>query len=166
MAERRPTRVSAGLLMYREAADGIEVFLVHPGGPFFRNKDEGAWTIPKGVIEEGEEPLAAAQREFTEETGFTPSGPYLPLTPVKQKGGKVVMAWAFRGDCDPFTVKANTFTIEWPRGSGRMREFPEIDYAAFFPVAEARRKLNPAQVAFLDDLLQQLAQENGSGGQS
>jgi predicted NUDIX family NTP pyrophosphohydrolase len=140
--------------MFRERAGAIEVFLVHPGGPYFRNKDEGAWTIPKGQIEAGEEPLDAALREFVEETGMTPSGPYLPLSPVRQKGGKTVMGWAFRGDAaDPITIRPNRFTLEWPPRSGRMREFPEIDYAGFFALEEARRKLNPAQVAFVDELL-------------
>lgn len=154
MTSARIVVASAGLLMFRERADGLEVFLVHPGGPYFRNRDDGAWTIPKGQIEPGEEPLAAACREFVEETGLTPDGPYVPLTPVRQKGGKTVMAWAFRGDVpDPITIRPNRFTLEWPPRSGRMREFPEIDFAAYFTVEEARRKLNPAQVAFLDELL-------------
>jgi predicted NUDIX family NTP pyrophosphohydrolase len=141
--------------MFRQRADQLEVFLVHPGGPYFRNKDDGAWTIPKGQIENDEDPLDAARREFVEETGLTPEGPYLPLVSVRQKGGKTVMGWAFRGDAaDPVTIHPNTFMLEWPPRSGRMREFPEIDFAAFFTVEEARRKLNPAQVAFLDELVQ------------
>lgn len=144
--------------MFRQRAGVLEVFLVHPGGPYFRNKDEGAWTIPKGQIEPGEEPLDAACREFVEETGLSPQGPYLPLAPVRQKGGKTVMGWAFRGDvADPVTIRPNRFTIEWPPRSGRMREFPEIDFAAFFTVDEARRKLNPAQVAFVEELEQIVA---------
>ncbi len=157
MSTRSGGKTSAGLLLFRERDGALELFLVHPGGPFFRGRDEGAWTIPKGLIENGEDALAAARREFHEETGFTPEGPFLPLTPVRQRGGKTVFAWAFRGDCDPFTVKANTFVLEWPPGSGRQREFPEIDYAAFFSVDEARRKLNPAQAAFVDELIAILA---------
>ena len=115
--------------MFRQRTGVLEVFLVHPGGPYFRNKDEGAWTIPKGQIEPGEEPIDAACREFVEETGLTSQGPYLPLTPVRQKGGKTVMGWAFRGDvADPITIRPNRFTLEWPPRSGRMREFPEIDF--------------------------------------
>jgi predicted NUDIX family NTP pyrophosphohydrolase len=157
MPSSRTARASAGLLMFRERAGVLEVFLVHPGGPYFRNKDEGAWTIPKGQIEEGEEPLDAARREFREETGLSSDGPYLPLAAVKQKSGKTVMGWAFRGDAvDPVTIRPNTFRLEWPPRSGRMREFPEIDFAGFFTVDEARRKLNPAQVAFLDQLIQMI----------
>ena len=147
---------SAGLLMYRTGNGQLEVLLVHPGGPFWKNKDAGAWTIPKGEIEPGEEPLAAAQREFEEELGFKPRGPWLRLTRIKQKSGKVVYAWAFEGDCDPAAVRSNTFQIEWPPRSGRLQEFPEIDRASFFTLDAAREKLNPAQVLWLDQLRDQL----------
>ena len=146
------SRVSAGLLMYRRDEGGLQVLLVHPGGPFFRNKDEGAWSIPKGEVGPGEDPLAAAVREFAEETGVEPTGPFLALTPVKQKGGKVVHAWAFEGDCDPAALVCNTFTIEWPPRSGRRVEFPEIDRAGFFGLAEARRKVNAGQAPLIDEL--------------
>lgn len=154
MPSSHAAKASAGLLMFRQRAGVLEVFLVHPGGPYFRNKDEGAWTIPKGQIEAGEEPIEAALREFTEETGLRPEGPYLPLSPIRQKGGKTVMGWAFRGDTtDPVRIRPNSFTLEWPPRSGHMREFPEVDFAAFFTIEEARRKLNPAQVAFVDELV-------------
>ena len=117
-------RISAGLLMYRISNGGIEVLLAHPGGPFFQNKNEGAWSIPKGEIEPGEDLLIAAQREFEEETGLTLSGPFIPLGSVKQKGGKEVHAWAFSGDCDPKANVSNKFSIEWPPKSGRQEEFP------------------------------------------
>lgn len=147
------SRTSAGLLMYRRAGDRVEVLLVHPGGPYYRNKDEGAWSIPKGEIEPGEDPLDAAVREFGEETGLVAGGPFLALAPVRQKGGKVVHAWAFEGDCDPGAIVCNTFSMEWPPRSGRQSEFPEVDRAGFFGPDEARRKVNAGQVSLIDELL-------------
>lgn len=149
-------RKSAGLLVYREAANGsgIEVLLVHPGGPFWRNKDEGAWTIPKGEFDDPEEPLEAAQREFKEELGSSPpAGEYFPLKPIKQKNNKIVHAWAVKGDFDPATLKSNTFSCEWPPKSGRIQEFPEIDRAEWFTTDEAKRKINLAQGALIDELM-------------
>lgn len=140
------------------ARGASRVLLVHPGGPFWQTRDEGGWTIPKGGIGEAEQPLAAAQREFKEETGFEPQPPFLELAPIKQKGGKIVQAWAFAGDCDPNRARSNTFTMEWPPRSGQVREFPEIDRAAWFGIEEAKKKLNAAQVALLEDLQQKRAQ--------
>jgi predicted NUDIX family NTP pyrophosphohydrolase len=145
------TRVSAGLLMYRIQNGELQVLLAHPGGPFFKNKDDGAWTIPKGEIEPGEDLLEAAKREFEEETGVTPTGPVTALTPIQQKGGKIVHAWAFKGDCNPVAIVSNTFTIEWPPRSGRLMEFPEIDRADFFDVAAAGRKINTAQMPLIEE---------------
>jgi predicted NUDIX family NTP pyrophosphohydrolase len=145
-------RLSAGLLMYRIEDDGVEVLLAHPGGPFFRNKDEGAWSIPKGEPDGDEDLLLTAQREFEEETGITPTGPFMPLKPIKQKGGKIVHAWAFKGDCDPKTVRSNTFVMEWPPKSGRQAEFPEIDRAEFFDLKTARTKIKAGQEALLEEL--------------
>ncbi|HXI25715.1 MAG TPA: NUDIX domain-containing protein [Pyrinomonadaceae bacterium] len=147
---------SAGLLLYREGDDdsGIEILLVHPGGPFWRNKDEGAWTIPKGEFDDFEEPLEAAKREFKEELGSpSPVGEYFPLEPIKQKNNKTVHAWAVKGDFDPATLKSNTFSCEWPPKSQRMQEFPEVDRAEWFAPDEARRKIIGAQVALIDQLL-------------
>ena len=140
--------------MYRLTSDGTpEVLLVHPGGPFFADKDAGSWTIPKGMPDGGEDLLACARREFREETGFDPgAGPFVPLGEVKQKGGKTVHAWAFAGDCDPADVKSNAFKCQWPPRSGKWASFPEVDRAGFFTIDEARLKLNPAQVAFLERL--------------
>ena len=149
-------RTSAGLLMYRVKDGAPEVLLVHPGGPFFRNKDKAAWSIPKGEPDEGEELLAAACREFEEETGVKAAGPFVPLKPIKQKGGKIVHAWAFEGDCDPAAVKSNTFTIEWPPRSGRQAEFPEIDRAEFFDLAAARKKIKAGQEGLIDQLAEVL----------
>jgi predicted NUDIX family NTP pyrophosphohydrolase len=148
---------SAGLLMYRRSGATLEVLLVHPGGPFWTKKDVGAWSIPKGEYEAGEEALAAAAREFQEETGLVVRGPYTPLTPIRQQGGKVVQAWAFEGDCDAESLKSTTFSLEWPRGSGRRQEFPEVDRAGWFSLAEARRKILPAQAALLDELTAMMA---------
>jgi predicted NUDIX family NTP pyrophosphohydrolase len=145
-------RVSAGLLMYRICEGELQVLLAHQGGPFFKNKDDGAWTIPKGEIERGEDLLEAAKREFEEETGITPSGPFIALSPIKQKGGKIVHAWAFKGDCDPTTIVSNIFTMEWPPKSGRQMEFPEIDRAAFFVVTKAKRKIKAGQEELIEEL--------------
>ena len=146
------SRVSAGLLMYRIQNGKLQVLLAHPGGPFFKNKDEGAWTIPKGEIESGEDLLEAAKREFEEEIGVTPTGPFIALTPIGQKGGKIVHAWAFEGDCDPGAIVSNKFRLEWPPRSGRLMDFPEIDRAEFFDVAVASRKIKSAQAALIDEL--------------
>ena len=150
---------SAGLLMFRRAKEW-EFFLVHPGGPFFARKDDGVWTIPKGLIEPGEGALEVAAREFEEETGLSPTscglrGDPIPLGSVQQRSGKRVEAWGFEGEWPPGReVTSNTFELEWPPRSGRRQVFPEVDRGGFFPLAEARRKLNPAQVEFLDRLLQ------------
>jgi predicted NUDIX family NTP pyrophosphohydrolase len=144
---------SAGLLMYRRGAGSApQVLLAHPGGPFWRGKDEGAWTIPKGEYESPEEPLAAAQREFTEETGFAVMPPFLPLGEIVQKSGKRITAWAVAGDCDPAQLRCNTFEVEWPPRSGNRQSFPEIDRIEWFGLDEARRKIIPAQSPLLDRL--------------
>jgi predicted NUDIX family NTP pyrophosphohydrolase len=146
------SKVSAGLLMYRIRDGEREFLLAHPGGPFWKNQDDGAWTIPKGEIHEGEEPLVAAQREFEEEIGFKPEGQFLPLTPITQKSGKIVHAWAFEGDCDTACIRSNTFEMEWPPKSGRFQTYPEVDRVCFFRIVEAKCKINPAQAAFLQKL--------------
>ena len=145
-------RISAGLLMYRIQDGKLQVLLAHPGGPRFENRDEKAWSIPKGEVEPGEDLLETAKREFEEETGIAPTGPFIALTPIKQKGGKLVHAWAFKGDCDPSTVISNTFKMEWPPKSGRQMEFPEMDRADFFDVAAASRKIKNAQAALIEEL--------------
>lgn len=149
-------RVSAGLLMYRICGGRLQVLLAHPGGPFFKNKDAGAWSIPKGEVEPDEDLLKTAQREFEEETGVVPTAPFIALSPVKQKGGKLVHAWAFAGDCDPGAIVSNTFTMEWPPKSKRQVEFPEVDRAEFFDVVTAKEKIKPAQAALIDELEQHL----------
>jgi predicted NUDIX family NTP pyrophosphohydrolase len=146
------SKVSAGLIMYRFRAGELEVLLVHPGGPYWKNKDEGAWTIPKGEVEGDEELLAVALREFTEETGLVPRPPYTPLTPIKQRAGKAVHAWAFEGDCDPAAIRSNMFSMQWPPRSGKTATFPEVDRASFYSVPDAKQKINPAQAALLDEL--------------
>jgi predicted NUDIX family NTP pyrophosphohydrolase len=145
-------RVSAGLLMYRMQDGKLQVLLAHPGGPFFKNRDEGAWSIPKGEVELDEDLLETAKREFKEEIGVTATAPFTKLTPVKQKGGKIVHAWAFEADCDPTTIVSNTFTMEWPPRSGRLMEFPEIDRANFFDVGAAKRKIKAGQEALIGEL--------------
>ena len=147
-------RVSAGLLMYRIQDGKFQVLLAHPGGPLFQNKDEGIWTIPKGEIELGEEMLEAAKREFEEEIGVMPNGPFAALKPITQKGGKIVHAWAFKGDCDPAKIVSNTFTMEWPPKSRRKMEFPEIDRADFFEVSAASRKIKAPQMALVEECQQ------------
>ena len=137
--------------MYRKLSGRLEFLLVHPGGPFWKKKDAGAWTIPKGEVEIGEEPMETAKREFKEELGFEPAGDFSPLSAIKQKGGKIVHAWAFEGNCDPAKCASNTFTMEWPPGSGKHQEFQEVDHAEFFSMEDARVKINPAQIPFLEE---------------
>lgn len=151
---------SAGLLLYRQASDnlGIQILLVHPGGPFWRNRDEGAWTIPKGEFDDFEEPLEAAKREFTEELGSEPPAEnYLELKPIKQKNGKTVYCWAVEGDFDAAPIKSNTFSLEWPPKSGRTAEFPEVDRAEWFAVEVAKRKIVSGQDNLIDELVSRLA---------
>ena len=144
---------SAGILLYRkDKTNKLEVFLVHPGGPFFAKKDEGYWTIPKGEIEEGEDPLIAAKREFHEETATELEGDFHSLGEIKQKGGKIVQAWAIEGDIDADKIVSNTFEIEWPPRSGKKKSFAEIDKAGWFSLEEALVKINAAQRAFLESL--------------
>lgn len=145
-------KLSAGLIPYRVHEGELQVLLVHPGGPFWKNKDAGAWSIPKGEVMGDEDPLAAAVREFQEETGWMPHQPFVPLGAVTQKGGKKVLAWAFAGDADPATLASNVFEIVWPPRSGRLARFPEVDRAAFFNLVEARSKLVSGQASFLDAL--------------
>lgn len=142
--------------MFRRAGGGVEVLLAHPGGPFWRTRDAGAWTIPKGEFADPEAPLAAAQREFAEETGFAVTPPLLPLGELVQKGGKRISAWAFEGEADPRQLRCNEFELEWPPGSGQRHRYPEIDRVAWFGLPEARRRMLPAQCAFLDRLQQAL----------
>lgn len=144
--------------MYRRAGESIEVFLIHPGGPYWTKKDIGAWSIPKGEYNPDEDPLAAARREFAEETGFDADGDFIPLSPIKQRGGKIVSAWAVEGSVDANAIRSNMFSMEWPPRSGRQQEFPEADRAAWFDITAARLKLNPGQVPFIDELCSRLKQ--------
>ena len=143
---------SAGLLMYRVRDNQLEVLLVHLGGPYWARKDKGAWFIPKGEINPGEDEFAAAKREFREETGIEPRGDFIALGTIKHKGGKIVHAWAFEGDCDPSSIRSNTFTIEWPPRSGKRQEFPEVDRAQFLSVEQAKAKMSPAEFELVDRL--------------
>ena len=154
-AARRNT--SAGLVLFRRGAKGLEIFLAHPGGPLWKSRDIGAWTIPKGLIDEGEDPLVAARREFREETGIDAKGPFLPLGTIRQKAGKVVHGWAWEGDADASATTSNSARIEWPRKSGRWVSYPEIDRCAWFSAAAAREKMNPAQAEFIGRLEELLA---------
>jgi predicted NUDIX family NTP pyrophosphohydrolase len=148
----RAASESAGLLLFRRKNGQLEVFLAHPGGPFWKNRDAGAWSIPKGLIDEGEDPLDAARREFQEETGVTPSGPFIALGSVRQKAGKLIHAWACEGDADPGLVKSNVTRLEYPKGSGRWLTFPEVDRCECFAPAVARDKINPAQAELIERL--------------
>jgi predicted NUDIX family NTP pyrophosphohydrolase len=145
-------KFSSGILLYRICDGRLEVFLVHPGGPFWEKKDGGAWSIPKGVYHEGEDPMAAAQREFAEETGSHVTGPFHPLDSLLQPSGKLVSAWAVEGNLDPATLTCNTFPLEWPPHSGTIREFPEVDRGAWFDIPTAHGKIQSGQRGFLDQL--------------
>ncbi|HVT27487.1 MAG TPA: NUDIX domain-containing protein [Lacipirellulaceae bacterium] len=147
------TKQSAGLVVHRKRHGDVEVFLVHPGGPFWKNKDAGAWSIPKGEFAESEDPLEVARREFREETGQSIDGSFGPLQPIKQRGGKTVYAWAVESDFDASQLTSNTFTIEWPRGSGKFKEFPEVDRAEWFTLDAAMQKINVGQRELLEQLL-------------
>jgi predicted NUDIX family NTP pyrophosphohydrolase len=150
-------KTSAGLLLFRKAPAGLLVLLVHPGGPFWARKDEGAWSIPKGLADPGEDLLAAAQREFLEETGMAVDGEFLDLGAHRQPGGKMVRAWALEGDFDPAALRSNTFSLEWPPRSGRTAEFPEVDRAVWFSLGEALEKINKGQRPIIEALVERLA---------
>jgi predicted NUDIX family NTP pyrophosphohydrolase len=143
-------RLSAGLLMFRRVNSGVDVFLVHPGGPFWQKKDLGSWSIPKGEYAEGDDPLEAAKREFEEETGLRPNGEFISLDEIKQPSGKVITVWALEGDCSADEIRSNTFSMEWPPKTGPMQQFPEVDRASWFSVEEARDRIVKGQIGFLD----------------
>jgi len=146
------TKQSAGILLYRVKNKLLEVFLVHPGGPFWQKKDAGVWSIPKGEFAVGEDPLEAGKREFTEETGISLSGYFMELTPVKQKSGKLIYAWAIEGDIDHATISSNTFKMEWPPKSGNFQEFPEVDKGEWFSFNESKEKIIPSQFLLIEEL--------------
>jgi predicted NUDIX family NTP pyrophosphohydrolase len=148
---------SAGILLYRKNGSRLEVLLVHPGGPFWKNKDEGAWSVPKGEFNDDENALDAAKREFEEETGFSCSGNFLELSPLKQKSGKMVYAWALEKDIDTSKIKSNEFEMEWPPKSGKQQRFPEIDKAQWFAATEAKQKINASQAGFIDELIRTIS---------
>jgi predicted NUDIX family NTP pyrophosphohydrolase len=156
------SRQSAGVLLYRRRDDGWQVFLVHPGGPYWKAKDRGAWSIPKGEFKLGEDPLESAKREFAEETGLLIAGTLMPLLAVKQPGGKVVHAFAVEGDCDAASIKSNTFSLEWPPRSGRRQEFPEIDRGEWFGLEEASKKIGKGQTTLIDQLRVLVGGDSGS----
>ncbi|HMJ46960.1 MAG TPA: NUDIX domain-containing protein [Ferruginibacter sp.] len=147
---------SAGILFYRLDNKRLEVFLVHPGGPFWKNKDNGTWSIPKGEFAENELPLDAAIREVKEETGISCSGTFIELNHIKQKGGKIIYAWALEKEIDPVEITSNTFEIEWPPRTGQFKSFPEVDKGDWFKIKEAKEKINSAQTGFIDELAQKL----------
>lgn len=149
-------KTSAGILLYRIINSDLEVFLVHPGGPYWEKKDDGAWSVPKGEFEEGEDSLEAARREFREETGSDIKGDFMELKPLKQPSGKVVYVWAVEGNIDEVSIESNLFTMEWPPKSGKKQEFPEVDRGGWFTIPEARKKLLKGQVGFLDELQKRL----------
>ena len=156
-------KTSAGLLMYRRRQEAIEVFLIHPGGPFWSKKDLGAWSIPKGEYLADEDSLSAAKREFTEETGLQPGNAFIELTSIKQAGGKVVRAWAFEGDADPRAITSNTFSMEWPPRSGEQQSFPEVDRAAWFSIEAATQRILKGQVPLLSELQRILLDQSTVG---
>jgi predicted NUDIX family NTP pyrophosphohydrolase len=147
---------SGGILLFRQLADRLQVMLVHPGGPYWENKDEGVWSIPKGLFEENEGPLEAARREFAEETGFDAEGEFIELGELVQPSKKIVHAWALEGDLDTTRIRSNTFTLEWPPNTGRLEDYPEIDKGQWFDIAEARTKITKGQLGFINRLIERL----------
>lgn len=153
---------SAGLVMYRYRDSNLEVFLVHPGGPYWAKKDDGAWSIPKGEYSDNEEPFVAAKREFKEETGYDAEGDFISLTPIKQPSRKLISAWAFEGDCDASTIKSNAFTMEWPPRSGKQAEFPEVDRAEWFSTNQAKKKLLKGHIGLIEELCEILQYDSSN----